>query len=135
MKNMCALTLMIICINVLSAQQTQPKVRYSAGFFTTRYEIGDKDVKQPDVLAHFEKTYQPAYYDFRRGMSLEMGGMVGLLVGSVGLLTGVLANEPGVQIAGYSTGLVGYSYSLIALLSSGAKKEKAINAYNKNFGY
>lgn len=135
MKNICALTLMMICINVLSAQQTQPKVRYSAGFFTTRYEIGDKDVKQPDVLAHFEKTHVPSYYDFKRGMALETSGMIGLLIGSTGLLTGVLAKGNGVQLVGYSFAVVGSSYSLIALLSSQSKKEKAINAYNKNFGY
>lgn len=111
------------------------KLRYSQGFFSTKYELGDVDKTPQEITLHLEKTSPAAYYDWKRGRSLDTQSKIWALVGSLGTLTGLLSNNNGVQIAGYGVGVVGYSVSLGTLLGAQAKTEKAINTYNTEYGY
>lgn len=111
------------------------KLRYTQGFFSTKYELGDVDKTPQEITLHLEKTSTAAYYDWKRARGLENQSAIWLLVGSVGALTGVIAKEPGVKIAGYGVGVLGYSVSLVQTFSAQAKTEKAINTYNSEYGY
>lgn len=111
------------------------KLRYSQGFFSTKYELGDVDKTPQEITLHLEKTSPAAYYDWKRGRSLETQSAIWGLVGSLGTLTAILSDSNGAQIAGYGVGLIGYSVSLGTLFGAQAKTEKAINTYNKEYGY
>lgn len=127
--------LALVCVSQSLFCQQQPKVRYSTGFFNTRYEIGDKDANEKTVLAHFEKTSPQSHYLFKRGMALDVQGTVSGVIGTTGLLIGLFSKKTAPQAAGYAIGAIGYSYSLIVTLGSQSKKEKAIDTYNQAFGY
>jgi len=136
MKKLFSILIVIsLTFNGFSQTKEFAKVRYTTGFFTTKYEIGDKDADEKTVLAHFEKTYPGAYYDFKRGMALDVQSTVSGVIGSAGLLIGLFSKKSGSKAVGYGIGAVGYTYSLIVSIGAKAKKESAINAYNKNFGY
>lgn len=135
MKKVVFISTMMLLTFSAFCQQSQPKVRYTQGFFNTRYEIGDNDADEKTVLAHFEKTHPAAYYDFKRGMALDVQSTVSGVIGSAGLLIGIFSKKSGARAVGYGLGAVGYTYSLVVTFGAKAKKESAINAYNKNFGY
>jgi len=137
MKRM-AFTLLLLLIGMAGYSQSDTipeKLRYSVGFFSTQYELGDIDKSPEEITLHLGKTSPAAYYDWKRSRALNTQSNIWSIVGSVGVITGLLSQNNGVQIAGYGVGLVGYSVSLGTLLSSRAKTEKAINTYNAEYGY
>lgn len=124
----------------LCAQNKLPKIRYSSGFFTERYELGEKDVKKPEIRLHLQQHNNEAYYQFRRSQSLEAQGTVWLILGtaaSVLVLAQALQDEPSVPVlvAAGGVGVVGYTASIICFTIGGTKNQKAIDIYNRAAGY
>ena len=121
------------------AQVTEkpPKIRYSTGFFSTKWEIGDKDKTPNEVQLHLDKYDNDASYNFKRARSLEKQTTIFLLLGTAGMAVGLFAGEGNeeVALAGYGSAVVFYSISLGTIISSKKKYEKAVNGYNKKFGY
>jgi hypothetical protein len=113
----------------------QPKLRMSPQLMTMKYEIGDKDSDRKGVLLHLEKTSAAAYHDFKTGIDRENGAILALGIAVGGLLVGTFAKDTNTKIYGYSAGLSGALVSLVYNFSSRSKYEKAINTYNKQFGY
>lgn len=134
LKIILALLPILICTEIFG--QTNPaKLRYSQGFFSTNYELGEKDVSKQKVSLHLEKHSSDAYYNFKRGLALETQSNISGIVGASGFLIGLLAKKPGWQITGYSVAVLGFSIELGTLFVSNKKKEKGINIYNEKFGY
>ncbi len=136
MKNLLVVSLLLCIFSITSNAQEKPgKLRYSAGFFTTNYEIGDLDASQKDVLNHLEKYNANAYYDFKRGISLDNQSTIWLLASTAGLLVAVTSKNDGWILAGAGLTLIGGSISLYDSFAGARRKEKAINTYNSAFGY
>lgn len=117
-----------------------PKIRYTAGFFATRYEIGDKDATERDIVLHFEKHNSEAYHKFQQGKNLD-GWALGFSVIGLGFgiasLVEVLKDEPNggvVAVYGLGTALC-IGTSLVIDVSAKSKKQTAIDHYNRQFGY
>lgn len=136
MKNVFTLLLLVLPIILLCQNtETKPaKIRYSNGFFNTKWEIGDKDVVPKDVQLHLDKYDNEASFNFKRADALEKETLIFTLIGSVGMLVGVLAKD-GTSLIGYSSAVVFYGLSLGTSISSKKKYDKAVNGYNKKFGY
>lgn len=113
-----------------------PKIRYQEGFFSTRYEIGDKDAKHNDVTLHLEKAATPQTYDlWKKGNRQENNAWIWIAVGSGGLLATILYPDSDTQIIGYSTAAVGYSTALVIGLNANKNQKRAIKDYNTANGY
>lgn len=124
----------------LCAQNKLPKIRHHSGFFTDRFELGDKDVKRPEIRLHLQQHNNEAYYQFRRSESLSTQGALWMIVGIAGsvlTLTQLLKDDPNTSIGltGAGIGIAGYTGSIICFSISGAKQQKALDIYNKAAGY
>lgn len=120
----------------LTANDPKPaKLRMTPRFLTTKFEIGDKDVKHDDVQLHLEKHCAEAYYDFRRASTKASTGNVCLAVSLVGLAGGFFAQDNSTKLVCYTTALLGSSVGLVFALNSAKKYESSIDTYNKKFGY
>ncbi len=141
MKPFLILLALVACITVpLSAQDKLPKIRYTQGFWTDRYELGEKDVKKPDIRLHLQKHNNEAYYQFRRSESLEVQGVIWMLVGSIGsavAIIGATKNDPNVPLVASAAGVgvIGYTATIICFSVASGKNQKAIDLYNRAAGY
>jgi hypothetical protein len=135
------LTVLFLSLGFAAHAQTttettkQPKLRMASQFMTMKYEIGDKDSDRKSVLLHLEKTSAAAYHDFKMGIDRENAAVLALGISVGGLLVGTFAKDTNTKIYGYSAALSGAVVSLVYNFSSQSKYEKAINRYNKQFGY
>ena len=79
----------------LASQDTekQPKLRYTTGFFNTKWELGDKDMSEKQVQLHLEKHDSDAYFNFRRAKSLETQTAWYLILGGAGTLGGAFKKD------------------------------------------
>ena len=77
-----------INLNAQDIQYKPDKIRYYSGFFTTNFEIGDKDVSATEVATHLEKYSPKAYYDFMRGSDLAKQSRLWLWAGVGGRMGG-----------------------------------------------
>jgi len=117
------------------AQQKLPKIRITSGVFTTKYELGEKDVSAKDVRAHLEKTNPEAYFKWRQSDNANVIGLVFAVVGLGGVIYGITADDSSQSAAGYVVGSSGVLVSLICTLVSSSKREKAATIYNRAAGY
>jgi len=124
-----------INLNAQDIQDKPDKIRYSTGFFTTNFEIGDKDVSATEVATHMEKYSPKAYYDFKRGSELAKQSNTWSYIGLGGLLVGLLSSNIDNALLGYSVGTVGFTVSTIKGFKSQAKQKSGIDKYNQKFGY
>lgn len=112
-----------------------PKVRANTGFFSTTLEIGDKTVKEDELLIHFSKFSMPAYDAYKKGKSLENWGWGFLGVAAGALLISSLQSEENRGIALPLVAGGAAVVSLVFTLSGPAKKDEAIKLYNLQYGY
>lgn len=136
MKIQIVLTTLLLGLSTLYAvSQTQlPKVRVSKGFFVTRYELGEKFVPEKQVLNHFKATNEMAYMKLETARNFDVGSTLCYLIGSGLLIGGLVSNSSNagpLLIAGVSFDLVG----LVLGISSGVKRDKSVDIYNKAAGY
>lgn len=136
MKTIITLSLLFMSVGLFSqtTAANPPKLRYTAGFFSTKWELGDKDVTLPEIQLHLNKNDNEAAYNFRRARALSAQSSVFSLLGAVGLLVGVFTDDA-TSIAGYGAGVVFSGISIGTGIASKNKYEKAVNGYNKKFGY
>jgi len=134
MKNLLFI-LAIFSAATLSAQNAQPKLRMSSGFLSTKYELGDKDVSPAEVSLHLEKNCPAAYYDWRRANSLDVQSAVWSVVTLGGFLTTLFAKKEKVVIGAAAVTIVGAGFEIGTIFSAKSKRDKAITAYNRQFGY
>lgn len=137
MKNLVTFIILLFVSFVTNAQNTtfpQPKVRYHTGFFNVKWELGDKDVEKTDIQLHLDKNDPEAGAMFKKAASLEKQSVLFTILSSASLIVG-LATDDQASIAGY----VGCGFFAIAGLgtsmASSNKYEKAIEHYNRKFGY
>lgn len=137
MKNFNAIILCLILPLMTMAQtNTKPqKLRYTSGFLSGQYELGDKDITENEVGLHLEKNLPSAYTDFEKGRSLEKSSLLWNLVGLSGLITGISSDDPTLQLLGYGVGAVSFTFAFVNLSKGSKKKSKALKDYNQHFGY
>lgn len=112
------------------------KLRYNVGFFSTRYELGNKDVKAREVRLHLEKHDAAAYHLWRRAEGASRAGLGWSLAGLAGALVGAFATDnAGVSAAGWGVCAVGLTGGLVCSLNEKKRRERAIDGYNRKFGY
>lgn len=134
-KSVFLLAFIVSSISLFAQSDKLPKIRYSSGFFSTKYEIGDKDVKQKDILLHLEKNNTAAYYEFKRGSALGVQSIVWGIVGLAGFSVGTFSSSNEAKVIGYGSAAVGFSVELVTLIISQKKLEKGIDIYNQDNGY
>lgn len=133
MKNSILFILMILATNAFTQN---PKIRVQESFFSTNYEIGDKDATAKDVRLHLEKTGPAESYDlWQKGYKQQVNGNIFLGLGTAGLLVGLLAESDEAKLAGYMVGVIGSTTSLVFYLSSNKNGMNAIKKYNRANGY
>lgn len=141
MKPFLILLAIVACVSVpMSAQNKLPKIRFTQGFFTDRYELGEKDVKKPDIRLHLQQHNNEAYYQFRRSESLSTQGTIWFVVGtlaSILVTTQALRSDPPLPIvvSAAGVGVVSYTAAIVCYSISGSKNQKAIDIYNRAAGY
>ena len=122
-------TLLTLWITIAQSQTNPEKIRYTAGFLTTNYELGEKDISQKNLMLHLEKYSPEGYYNFRRGVSIGnqsiIWGVVGLMttIGSVGAPT----TEARLAFGGLTIGFIAAEF--IQAINSGKLKQKGIDIY------
>lgn len=132
------LTLALLFFSVTLFCQTevkQPKLRYSAGFFTTKWELGDKDVTTKEVQSHLEKHSADAYHHWRKS---ETSGTTSIIFGVIaigGLIVGMTSENEDTQLIGYGVTIGAGTVSLVSALVSHGHTEKAVTVYNRKYGY
>jgi len=134
MKNLLFI-LAIFSAATLSAQNAQPKLRMSSGFLSTKYELGDKDVTPKQVAFQLEKNCPSAFYDWKRANALNTQSTVWSVVSLAGLLTTLFAKNDNAVIGGAVVTIVGAGFTIGTILGESSKRDKAITAYNRQFGY
>lgn len=112
-----------------------PKLRVYSSVFSTKYELGDKTVKSKDVRLHLEKTSPEAYYKWRKAENASTTALVFSVAGLGAVIYAVTAKESNNQVIGYGAASASFLVSLAAILSSGARQEKAVDIYNNKYGY
>jgi len=133
MKNAILIVSMLFATTAFTQNQ---KIRVQESFFSTNYEIGDKDATATDIKLHLEKTGPAeAYSLWQRGHKQEINGTIWLGIGTAGMLLGLLAENDDAQLIGYTGAAVAYTTSLIFYINSGKNQGKAIKNYNKANGY
>ena len=137
MKGLLVLILMLATasLNAQPNTSTLPKIRFQEGFFSTKWELGEKDVPEYEIGNHLQKHNNEAYYQWRRAKSLETQTVIYLLLASGGILTGALVKSDAGKIAGFSAGGAFAIISLGTAIGSGAKQKRAVNLYNRGAGY
>lgn len=130
-----SLLLLSSCNLFSQVKTTQPKIRISSGVFTTKYELGDKDVKAKDVRAHLETTSPEAYYRWRKSESAGISALVFSFVGLGGAIYAITNSGDTERATGFLISAGGFSTSLICALVSSARQEKAAEIYNRKYGY
>ena len=135
-KLLYVLSLSFICINLYAQTPTEkpPKLRYTTGFFNVKWELGDKDVNPHEVQLHLDKHDTDASYNFKRARSLEKQSVIFTLLGTTALLVGLSTKEE-TALASYGACIAFSITGLGTAISSKNKYEKAINLYNRKFGY
>ena len=123
---------------VLHAQVTTiklPKIRYQEGFLSTKWELGDKDVKPADIRLHLEKNNQEAFYQWRRADALDVQTVIWSLLCAGGAVGGVLLKDDKPKLVALGGcvlfGTIGITTGLVA----GSKRKKAVTLYNRSAGY
>lgn len=112
------------------------KLRYSVGFFSTRYELGSKDVKAREISLHLEKHDAAAYHLWKRAEGASRAGLVWAGVGLLGAVVGAVSSSDSVlPAAGWGVCAVGFGGSLVCSLNEKKRRERAIDGYNRKFGY
>jgi len=134
MKNLLFILAFFFAAN-LFGQHDQPKLRMSSGFLSSKYELGDKDVSDEEVSLQLEKTCPAAFYDWKRANALSTQSTVWSVVSCAGLLTTLFAKKDNVVIGGAVVCLVGSGFAIGTILGESSKRDKAITAYNRQFGY
>jgi hypothetical protein len=131
-----------INLNAQDIQDKPDKIRYSTGlrvsgisFFTSNFEIGDKDVSATEVATHMEKYSPKAYYDFKRGSELAKQSNTWSYIGLGGILVGLLSSNTDNTALAYTVGIVGITVGSIKGFKSQAKQKSGIDKYNQKFGY
>jgi len=124
-----------LSLQAQTTTNTLPKIRYQEGFLSTKWELGDKDVKQPDIKLHLQKTNNDAFYQWRRADALEIQTVIWTVLATGGLVGGLLLKNDNAKL--YSLGgAIGFGVIGLATgLTAGAKRKKAVNIYNKAAGY
>lgn len=139
MKNALITALLLLVAIGAGAQNPdslkQPKIRYSAGFFTARYEIGDKDATQEAILLHMEKTSAEGYFHLKRATQMQTNALAWSIVGLSGALVGLLAKKPEAKALGWGAAAIGLGVSFSIDIGAQSKIERGINSYNKQYGY
>lgn len=118
----------------LHAQQ-QPKIRFEEGLFSTKWELGDKDVKQADIAAHLQKTNNDAYYQWRRADALETQTLIWTILATGSVVGALLVKEKAFKYGGFGGGVLFGSIALGTALASDSKRNKAVTIYNRFAGY
>jgi len=113
----------------------QPKIRYTAGVFSSRYEIGDKDATQKAVIVHMGKTSTDGYFHLTRAKNMQQSALGWSIFGLGGSLVGLLAKKPETKAIGWGAAAVGWGISLGLEIGSQAKIKRGVDAYNRKHGY
>ena len=120
---------------LLSAQENPGKLRIENGFFSTKYEIGDKTTPSKQVASHLKVHDTDAYIKWKAADRAQNNLALWTVVGSVGLLVGVFAGNTQTKVVGFSAAAVGYGISIVPLINSSSRRQKSIDMYNRKFGY
>ena len=116
---------------------TKPaKLRYNPGFFSVRYELGDKGVTGKDIRLHLEKHDAGAYHLWRRGDGARSAGWVWCGVAALGAIVGAATStDTALPAAGWGVAAVGLTGVIVCDLNEKRRRERAIDTYNRKFGY
>lgn len=127
---------LLFSISLQSQTETKPpKLRYTSGFFTTKWELGDKDVSEKEVRSHLEKHSSEAYHYWRKAEGNGKTALVFSIIMLGGFITGIVAEKDETQLIGYSVAAGAGIVTLITTLSSSKNADKAVTIYNRKFGY
>lgn len=118
-----------------AAQTTTPKIRIEERMFSTRYEIGDKTTNAKDLALHLKKHDADAYIKWASANRSDRNALLWSIVGLGGVLVGVLSEEQTTQAGGYLVGALGTVFSIGYSIGAKHKREKAIDIYNRRYGY
>lgn len=136
MKSILLAVALLFSFSLQSQTETKPpKFRYSSGFFTTKWELGDKDVSAKEVRSHLEKHSSEAYHYWRKAEGNATTSVVFSIVMLGGFITGLVSDNEETQLIGYSVAAGAGIVTLVTTLSSGRNAKKAVNTYNRKFGY
>lgn len=136
MKKILLAVTLLFSISLQSQTETKPpKIRYSAGFFTTKWELGDKDVSEKQVREHLEKYSSEAYHYWRKAEGNEKTALVFSIIMLGGIITGIVAEKDDTQLIGYSVAAGAGIVTLITTLSGSKNANKATTIYNRKYGY
>jgi hypothetical protein len=136
MKNILLAVMLLFSLSLQGQTETKPpKLRYSSGFFTTKWELGDKDVSAKEVRSHLEKHSSEAYHYWRKAEGAATTSLIFNIVMIGGFITGIVSEDDQTQLIGYSVAAGAGLVSLVAVISSGSNAKKATNTYNRKFGY
>lgn len=135
MKHVLLAFILVFSVGIqLQAQSKPQKLRYSTGFFSSKWEIGDKDVKPNEVQLHLDKYDTDAAANFKKAKSLQLQTSIFSLLGSIGILVGALTEDE-TALVGYGSGVVFSGIAIGTGVASGKKYKKAMDGYNKKYGY
>lgn len=123
--------------SLYSQSPTLPKLRVNNGFFSTKYELGDKDIKEKEVALHLEKYSAESYHLWKRSNSLGIQSTIYSIIGAGAFITGfaISENNPKGAVTSYLVSAGAFTASLVTYLGYASKRDKAINTYNKFAGY
>lgn len=111
------------------------KVRVYSSFLSDKYEIGNKTVKEKDVINHLEKYSPRAYYDYRKGKSQESTASVLTVLGLVTLISSFATSKLETKLAIDLAAIAITIPALAISISSNKNKKNAIDFYNREYGY
>lgn len=127
---------LLFSLSLQSQTETKPpKLRYTSGFFTTKWELGDKDVSEKEVRSHLEKHSSEAYHYWRKAEGNGKTALVFSIIMLGGFITGIVAEKDETQLIGYSVAAGAGIVTLITTLSASKNADKAATTYNRKFGY
>lgn len=125
-----------LCAANAFGQAAPPKLRYNPGFFSTRYELGDKDISARNITLHLEKHDAAAYHTWQRANDARKAGWVWCGVAALGAVVGAFSSTDTVlPAAGWGVAAVGLTGVLVCDLNEKKRRERAIDGYNRKYGY
>lgn len=128
--------LLIGCL--LSAQVSTnklPKIRYQEGFLSTKWELGDKDVRPADIRLHLEKNNQEAFYQWRRADALDVQTVIWSLLCAGAGVGAIFIKDDKPKLAALGGCVLFGGIGIVTGLTAGGKRKKAVTLYNRAAGY
>ncbi len=136
MKQILLAATLLFCFSLHGQTENKPpKLRYTSGFFSTKWELGDKDVSEKEVRTHLEKHSSEAYHYWRKAEGNGKTSLVFSVIMLGGSIAGLVAEKDETKLIGYSVAAGAGIVTLVTTLSGSSNADKAVTTYNRKFGY